>query len=519
VTQDVILAIDEGTSSARAIAYDETWTPVASAARRLVTDHPQPGWAEQDPEAILTAVVEVVAEVLGTIGGWSRVAAVGLANQGETVVAWDRVSGAALGPAVLWSCRRSQEIVDRIEAAGHGPEIRRRTGLPLDPYFSASKMRWLIEHVADVAAAAMDGRLALGTVDAWLTARLGGPPAGQTDASTASRTQLLALATAAWEEDLVRIWDVPASALGSVVPTVGSLGALAHPAWGGALPLRAMVCDQQAALAGQGGHRAGAIKATLGTGVFVLSNVGRDVPAPPPGILATIAWTDAAGRPTYALDGGVFSAGALLDWLRGDLGLVGEPAALDRLAGEVPDAGGMRILPALAGLGAPWWDPTARVVFAGMSAATGRAQVARAAIDAIAQRTADVVEAMKRDRPALARESGRASPSDSAPLRVDGGLSGSDLLVQRLADLIGRPVEIAARAESTALGTAILAAIGCGRIDEASAAAVVATKRVVDPAMDAATRLAERSAWTAFVRHAAAFEPAVPRAASAPATI
>lgn len=518
MTQDVILAIDEGTSSARAIAYDGTWTPVASATRRLMTAHPQPGWAEQDPEAILAAVVEVVEDVLGAIGGAGRVAGVGLANQGETVVAWDRVSGAALGPAVLWSCRRSQEIVDRLEAAGHGLEIRRRTGLPLDPYFSASKMRWLIEHVPGVAAAAADGRLALGTVDAWLTARLGGPPAGQTDASTASRTQLLALATAGWDQDLVTIWDIPASALGSVVPTVGSLGSLAHPAWGGALPLRAMACDQQAALAGQGGHRDGAIKATLGTGVFVLSNVGRHVPEPPPGILATIAWTDAAGRPTYALDGGVFSAGALLDWLRDDLGLLDEPAALDGLAGQVSDAGGMRILPALTGLGAPWWDPAARVVFAGMSAATGRAHVARAAIDAIAQRTADVVEAMGRDRPATARESGPASALEAAPLRVDGGLTASDLLVQRLADLIGWPVEVAASAESTALGTAILAAIGCGRIDEASAAMVAATRRVVGPAIDAATRVAERSAWTRFVRHAAAFEPSVPHAAR-PATI
>jgi glycerol kinase len=511
VTQDLILAIDEGTSSARAVAYDASWTPVASATRRLATDHPQPGWAEQDPEAILAAVVEVVAEVLETIDGPSRVAAVGLANQGETVVAWDRVSGEALGPAVLWSCRRSQEIVDRIEAAGHGPEIRRRTGLPLDPYFSASKMRWLIEHVPAVADAATDGRLALGTVDAWLTARLGGPPAGQTDASTASRTQLLSLASAAWDEDLVAIWDVPATALGTVVPTVGSLGTLSHPAWGGRLALRAMACDQQAALAGQGGHRAGAIKATLGTGVFVLSNVGRDVPEPPPGILATIAWTDAERRPTYALDGGVFSAGALLDWLHDDLALIDEPAALDRLAGEAPDAGGMRILPALAGLGAPWWDPDARVVFAGMSAATGRAQIARAAIDAIGQRTADVIEAMERGSPA-------AAPV-SAPLRVDGGLTGSDLLVRRLADLIGRRVEVAATAESTALGTAILAAIGCGRIDDAAAAGVAGTSRVVEPSMGETTRLAERSAWTAFVRQARAFEPAGPREPLTAATI
>ena len=501
MTADLILAIDEGTSSARAIAYDASWSPVASATRRLVTRHPQPGWAEQDPDAILAAVVEVVGEVLAAIGGPRRIAAAGLANQGETVVAWDRETGAALGPAVLWSCRRSQSIVDRVGAAGHGPEIRRRTGLPLDPYFSASKMRWLIEHVPDVARAAADGRLALGTVDAWLTARLGGPPSSCTDPSTASRTQLLGLASVAWDDELAAIWEIPRDALPTIGPTVGDLGVISHPTWPGELRLRAMACDQQAALAGQGGHRPGAVKATFGTGVFVLSNAGPTVPTPPPGILATIAWTDAAGRPTYALDGGVFSAGAFLDWLADDLGLIDEPAALDRLAGEVGDAGGVRVLPALAGLGAPWWDPDARVVIAGMSAATRRAHLARAAIDAIAQRTADVVDAMG--------EAGPAS-SGSGPLRVDGGLTGSALLVQRLADLVGRPVEVAATSESTALGTAILAAIGNGRIDEATAAGIAATSRCVEPAANETARSAERSAWRAFVRQAAAFEPASP---------
>ena len=508
MTGDLILAIDEGTSSARASAYDATWSPVATAARRLATTHPQPGWAEQDPAAILTAVIDVVAEVVDSVGGPGRIAAAGLANQGETVVAWDRVSGDPLAPAVLWSCRRSQPIVDRVAAAGHGPEIRSRTGLPLDPYFSASKMRWLLEEVPDVASAAADGRLALGTVDAWLTARLGGPPVGRTDPSTGSRTQLLALGSARWDDDLLAIWDVPADTLAEVGPTVGSLGELTHRSWAGSLPLRAMACDQQAALAGQGGHRGGAVKATFGTGVFVLSNAGTAVPDPPPGILATIAWTDAAGRPTYALDGGVFSAGALLDWLRDDLRILDEPEALDRLASDVPDAGGVRILPALAGLGAPWWDPDARVVFAGMSAATGRAHVARAAIDAIAQRTADVVEAMGQ---AAAGRAGAGLAEEPSPLRVDGGLTGSGLLVQRLADLIGRPVEVAATSESTALGTAVLAAIGAGRIDEATAAGVAGAKRRVEPALDDAARRDERSAWTTFVRQAAAFEPAGPR--------
>ena len=505
MTRDLILAIDEGTSSARAIAYDASWQPIASAGRRLATSHPQPGWAEQDPEAILRAVVDVVQEVLDRVGGRGRIAAVGLANQGETVVAWDRASGAPLAPAILWSCRRSQPIVDRAAAGGHGPRVRELTGLPLDPYFSASKLRWLVEEVPAVAAAAADGRLAVGTVDAWLTARLGGrgpgPTGARTDPSTASRTQLLGLAELDWQEDLLGIWDVPRSVLPAIVPTTGNLGELMEASWGGALPLRAMVCDQQAALAGQGGHRVGATKATFGTGVFVLANAGAAVPAPPDGILATVAWVDAEGRPTYALDGGVFSAGSLLDWLHADLGVVDVPAALDALAAGASDAGGVRILPALAGLGAPWWEPEARVVVAGLSAATRRPHLARAALDAIAARTADVVEAMAPAIPAAGRD---------APLRVDGGLTGSVLLVQRLADLLGRPVEVAADSESTALGTALLAAIGAARLDEPGAAAIAATARAIEPAIDGTARATERDAWRDFVGRAASLSPRAP---------
>ncbi len=491
---DLLLAIDEGTSSARAIAYDRSWTPVASAARRLETAHPRPGWAEQDADAILAAVVDVVGEVLEAVGGAARIAATGIANQGESVVAWDAASGTALGPVVLWSCRRSAAIVDRIAAAGHGPEIQRRTGLPLDPYFSASKIRWLIEEVPAVAVAAEDGRLAAGTVDAWLTARLGG--AARTDPSTASRTQLAGLAGGSWDDGLADVWGVPRAALPSIGPTVGDLGTIGHPAWGGDLPLRAMACDQQAALAGQGGHRVGTIKATFGTGVFVLANVGPSVPAPPPGILATVAWSDACGHLTYALDGGVFSAGALLDWLAADLHVLDAPASLDDLAGRADDAAGVRILPALAGLGAPWWEPDARVVIAGLTGATGRANVARAAIDAIAHRTVDIVEAMD---PALG--------DVSRPLRVDGGRLRSGLLIQRLADLAGRPVEVATDVESTALGTAVLAALGAGWIDEPAAATVAGTARRVEPAMAPAERRTERAAWTSFVRGALALSP------------
>ena len=491
MTADLTLAVDEGTSSARAIVYDRGWRPIASAGRRLATRHPNPGWAEQDPGEILDAVVATVGEVVAAVGGPDRIAATGIANQGETVIAWDRTTGEALAPAVLWSCRRSQPIVDRVAMAGHGPAVQSRTGLPLDPYFSASKIRWLIEHDPAVGQAQRDGRLAVGTVDAWLTARLA--PETMTDPSTASRTQLFSLADLRWDEELAAIWDVPTAVLPTIRPTVGDLGTIHHSAWNGELPLRAMVCDQQAALAGQGGHADGTIKATFGTGVFVLANAGRRVPAAPAGILATVAWTDTNGQPTYALDGGVFSAGALLDWLRDGLGLLDPTDDVDSLASRADDAGAIRILPALAGLGAPWWRPDASVVVSGMSASTTRAHIARAAIDAIAHRTVDVVEAMT---PALT--------ATERPLRVDGGLTRSRLLVQRVADLVGRPVEVAADSESTALGTALLAATGAGRTTRDEVATVAATERCVEPNLPDAARRAERDRWTAFVRGALA---------------
>jgi glycerol kinase len=493
MTADLVMAVDQGTSSTRAIVYDRSWTEVASASRTLATIHPRPGWAEQDPAAILESVVAVVREVLAAVGGTTRIAALGIDNQGETVVAWDRLTGEPLGPAILWSCRRSQSIVERVAAAGHGPAVREITGLPLDPYFSASKIRWLLEEDERVARAAAAGRLAIGTVDAWLTACLG--PRSQTDPSTASRTQLFGLRSLTWDDSLAALWGVPLDALPDIVPSAAALGEVGHPSWGGSLPLRAMLCDQQAALVGQGGHRPGLVKATLGTGVFVLANAGPLVPPAPEGILVTVAWTDAEGRPTYAFDGGVFSAGSLLGWLHDALGLIDAPVELDHLASEVDDAAGVRILPALGGVGAPWWEPDARVVIAGLSPVARRANVARAAIDAIANRTADVVEAMA---------SGLADPA--APLRVDGGLSASRLLVERLADLLGRPIEVAAAPESTALGVALMAAIGAGILSDDEAAGVPATARRVEPRLSDEDRRTQRAAWRTFVRGAVGLE-------------
>ncbi len=493
MTDRLVLAIDQGTSSTRAIAFDPSWRIVATAVRRLEIHHPHPGWAEQDADAILASVVDVVKEVLGTVGDPRRIAAVGIANQGETVVAWDATTGRPLAPAVLWQCRRSLPIVERMRDAGLEPAIADRTGLPLDPYFSAGKMRWLLDEVPAVRAAADAGRLRLGTVDAWITWTLGGQ--ARTDTSTASRTQLLGLSSRAWDAELLEWFGVPAEALPEVGASAGDLGEMEHPSWSGRLPVRSMLCDQQAALAGHGCDAPGAMKATYGTGVFVLANAGARPPKRPAGLLATIAWTSHAGATSYALDGGVFTAGSLIEWLRSELGIIDTASATAAMASSVPDTAGVRLLPALAGLGAPWWDPDARAVIAGLSGAATRAHIVRAALDGIAHRVCDVVDAMR-----------QALPRAPDTLRVDGGLSSNPYLMQRQADLLGFPLEIADTSESTALGVGVMAATAVGLTGAAEAAGLRRTSRRIEPSLTTIVRERERGAWRRFVRDAAALE-------------
>ncbi len=490
MTETVVLAIDQGTSSTRTIAFDSSWRPVASASRRLHTEHPRAGWAQQDADEILASVVDTVGAVLARVGGRASVVAAGLANQGESVVAWDADTGRPLAPAVLWHCARSAGVVARMEVAGYGAAIADRTGLPLDPYFSASKIRWLLEEVPAVRDAAASGTLRVGTVDAWLTAALGAGPA--TDSSTASRTQLFGLASGDWDPQLLDWWAIPGDVLPPVVSSAGDLGPLAHPTWGGGVPLTAMLCDQQAALYGHGCFQPGAVKATYGTGVFVLANAGTAQPRRPDGILATVAWRTSGADLTYALDGGVLSAGALLDWLADPLGLVVDAADSARLAASVEDSGGVRVLPSLAGLGAPWWDRGARGVIAGLSAATTRGHIVRAAMDGIAHRVCDVVEAMA---PAL--------PADGLALRVDGGLTKASYLMARQADLLGHAVDIAALPEATALGIAALAARGAG-LERPDHTVAGGPPRRIEPRLDPVARRAERDAWHAFRAAAAA---------------
>jgi glycerol kinase len=483
MSQRLLLGIDEGTTGVKAALFDERLRPLREARRDKVNRHPREGWVEQDGEEVLAAVVEAVAELLADPPG--EVVACGLDHQGESVLAWDAESGRPLSPIVVWSDKRSQEVLDRL--AAEEEEIKARSGLPLDPYFSAGKLAWLLEHDDAVARAREAGQLRMGTVDSFLCDRLGAGFA--TDASTASRTQLHALGTPGFDPELCRRFGVPPEVLPEVRDTAGELGVLRHESWPVELPLRGQVVDQQAALAGAGCVVPGRVKATYGTGVYVLAHVGDRVPKPAGGLLPTVAWS-IAGRTEYALDGGVFAAGAMLEWMCRELGVAERPAALAELARAAESSAGARVLPALAGIGAPWWRPDARAVLAGLHAGTTRANVARAALEGIAWRVADVVEAVR-------------ETVEIDALRVDGGLTNEPLMLELQADAIGAPVE-AAGADATVLGSAVLAAIGSGALGSLEEAAeLLPVDRRVEPREDDAWRAAEHERWRSFVAAAA----------------
>jgi glycerol kinase len=478
----LLMGIDEGTSAVKAVLFDPDLRPVREARREKALSRPKPGWVEQDPEDVLDAVVDAVAELLHDAPG--VIAACGLDHQGESVLAWDAESGRALTPIVTWQDKRSQAVLDRLEANGRADEVRERSGMPLDPYFSAGKLTWLLEHEEAVGRARDAGTLRLGTVDSFLCDRLGAGFA--TDPATASRTQLGA---PEFDPRLLEIFEVPAEALPSIEDTAGALGVLRHDSWPVELPLRARCPDQQAALAGAGCVKPGLVKATYGTGVFVLAHAGGERPTPSGGLLPTVAWR-IGDRVEWALDGGVFTAGALLEWLSRDLGLADDPAALAEAARLVDDAGGVRVLPALAGIGAPWWRSDARAVIAGATSGTRPGHIARAALEAIAWRVADVLVPVRESVPVEV-------------LRVDGGLIRSELLLSMQAEAAGVVVQPGA-VDATAAGAAALAAVGAGiwgstlEIGER-----IPTGKRVEPECGASWRAREHAAWRAFVEQAA----------------
>jgi glycerol kinase len=445
----VVLAIDAGTTGIRTVAIDEHGTPGAYAYREFAQHFPRPGWVEHDAGDIRDAVTATLAEVVAALDG-TGVAAIGITNQRETVVVWDRTTGHPLHRALVWQDRRTAARCDDLRAAGHEPFVRDRTGLVLDPYFSATKLAWLLTD----GGVTVTPSLAFGTVDAWILWNLTGGDAGgvhATEPSNASRTLLFDIDALAWSDDLCALFGVPPSCLPEVRPTSGRFGTT-DPARAAGLSVAVggIAGDQQAALFGQACFAPGTSKNTYGTGSFVLVNLGATHPPPADGLLTTVAWV-LGDEPTYALEGSIFVTGAAIQWLRDGLGVLANAADAGPLAATVPDTGGVVFVPALTGLGSPYWDPRARGAMLGLTRGTTRAHVVRAAIEAMAWQTADVVDAITVARGAPVSE-----------LRVDGGASVMDLLCQFQADVLGVTVRRSAVRETTALGAALLAGLAEG---------------------------------------------------------
>ena len=443
---DCILVLDAGTTSTRAMVFAGDGTMEAVAQAELTQHYPRPGWVEHDAGEIWDKTLKCAREVIGQDA--ARIAAIGITNQRETVVAWDRNSGEPLARAIVWQDRRTADFCATMKADGHEVMVQKRTGLLLDPYFSGTKMRWMLDHDAAVQAAAQNGLLAFGTIESWLVYKLSGG-AHISDASNASRSLLLSLDGAQFDGDLCELFGVPPAALPEVVDTHGRL-AECDPQWlGAAVPICGLAGDQQSATIGQGCLSFGETKATYGTGAFVLTNKGREIPHSDNRLLGTVLYQE-NGERTYAIEGACFVAGSLIQYLRDQLNLIGSAAETEELARSISDSGEVVIVPALAGLGAPHWLPDARGVISGLSFASGRAQIARAALEAMAHQTHDLASAFA---------------ADGAPwthLRIDGGMSANDWMAQDLADILEIEVERPDFIETTALGAAILAAVGCG---------------------------------------------------------
>ena len=443
----ILIAVDAGTTSCRAIAFDKTLTPIATHQKSFTQHFPQSGWVEHDADEILDVQKAVLDAVIRDVGA-HNVAAIGITNQRETAVAWSRSTGKPICNAIVWQCRRTTTLCEEIRARGFSDEIRDRTGLLVDPYFSATKWAWMLTNIPNVAAAAAANDLALGTIDSWLIHGLTNGTSHVTDTSNASRTLLFNIKALAWDPVLCDIFDVPAAALPTVLPSDATFGH--YTVDGIQIPIRAVLGDQQAALFGQGCFAPGMLKCTLGTGSFLLVNAGTAPPTPPAGILGTIAWT-IDGTTTYALEGSVFIAGAAVQWLRDGLGIIVNSSDVQTLAATVPDAGGVVFVPALSGLGAPYWNPNVRGTIFGITRGTTKAHIARATLDAIALQNADLVDAM---RPALIEE--------ITELRMDGGAAANDDLIQLHADFTECIAIRPACLETTALGAAALAGLAFG---------------------------------------------------------
>ena len=492
VMNQFILALDQGTTSSRAILFDQAGSVVAVAQREFTQYFPQPGWVEHDANEIWSTQAGVLTECVAQKGlGFGQIAAIGITNQRETVVVWDRATGEPIHRAIVWQDRRTAGMCDDLKKAGVEPMIRQKTGLVLDAYFSGTKLKWILDHVAGARPRAESGRLAFGTIDTWLAWKLTGGAVHITDASNASRTLLYNIHTNQWDDDLLKLLNIPRAVLPEVRASSERYGETAASLFGARVPVAGMAGDQQAALFGQMCLQPGLLKNTYGTGAFIMLNTGNQPVFSKNNLLTTIAW-QIGDQTTYALEGSIFIAGAVVQWLRDGLGLIRASAEIEPLAMTVKDNGGVYLVPAFAGLGAPHWDPSARGTILGLTRGTTAGHLARAALEGVAFQTAEVLAAMQADSGIPAKE-----------LRVDGGMTGNDLLMQFQSDILGIPLVRPRVRETTALGAAYLAGLAVGfwkNMEELQKQWQPDT--AFHPAMDAAKVAELKGHWDKAVRRA-----------------
>jgi len=461
---DALLALDQGTSSSRAIAFSISGRVLASQQQTFEQIYPAPGWVEHDAEVIWATTLSSARQVLQQLQArGDRALAVGITNQRETTVLWDRRTGAPLYHAIVWQDRRTADRCRALAGTGIETELTEKTGLLLDPYFSATKIAWILDRVSGARAAAEAGHIAFGTIDSFLLWRLTGGRLHVTDATNASRTSLYDIRRGRWDEALCELFQVPLACLPEVRDSAGDFGEVDRSILGEALPIRGVAGDQQAALVGQACFRAGDVKSTYGTGGFLVLNTAQRLVVSRSRLLGTIAYR-LNGETTYALEGAILSAGSVIQWLRDALGIISRAPDVEALAASVADSGGVYLVPAFTGLGAPYWDPDARGALVGLNRATSRAEIARAALDSVVYQTCDLLEAMAADglRPAL--------------LKVDGGMARNELFLHRLADVLELPILRPRITESTAFGAACLAGLGLGvyhSLDDIAAIALI----------------------------------------------
>lgn len=480
-----ILVIDEGTTSTRVMLFEADGTCLGSAQRPLTQHYPAPGLVEHDAEEIWTLTLACAQEMVAKAGGASQIAGIGITNQRETIVFWDKTTGKPLAPAIVWQDRRTADMCQALKDQGQEAIVQAKTGLLLDPYFSGSKIGWALSNWPQLKAAG--AKLAVGTIESYLVYRLTGG-AHISDATNASRTALMAIGSAGWDDGLCDLFGVPRHILPQIVDCAGPLGQTLPELFGGSIAISGMAGDQQAATIGQACLEPGQTKATFGTGAFVLTQTGRTLPQSKNRLLATIAW-QLDGVRHYALEGSVFVAGSLMQWLRDDLGLIERASDSEGLARSVPDNGGVYLVPALSGLGAPHWQPHARGAIHGLSFSAKKAHVVRAGLEAMAHQTFDLKTAFAADG------------ADWAEVRIDGGMVANDWMAQDLADMLAIDVERPRFIETTALGAAMLAGVGCGLYGSLEEASVMRGQvERFSPAMAADVRQTRLSGWADYLK-------------------